>query len=174
MNNPFELTEREKQAPPGGTQTIPIGEDADRVVAEINQQVIRGLLAGMTAQRSDLEIRLRDTEEEHRRELRSLFLQILVLVDSLDRILRNADEEDEMTGSVDVLRSQFFQLLEDHDILPVDIEVGQAFNPTCCEVSSRKPRPDLPPDVILSVERRGYTLQSRPLRKARVTISYQP
>lgn len=175
MDDAFELTEQEKHPPGKGVQEVPgAGEDADRTLAELNQHVVRGLLAGMTVQRSDLEMRLRDIENEHRREQRSLYLQILNLVDSLDRILRSADPENDLANSVEVLRSQFFQFLEDHEILPVEIEVGQIFDPTCCEVSTRKPRPDLPPDVILSIERRGYAYQSRSLRKARVTISYQP
>lgn len=144
--------------------------DPDR----LGRSLIRDALEQLTRQRSDAVSRLEDTQEEARREQRAFYLKLLTVVDSLDRLIRQTDPSNELAGSLEATRTQFLEVLDDQDIAVVEVRVGQPFDPAVCEVSGRKTREDLPPDTILSIERRGYIWQSKTLRRARVVISVPP
>lgn len=155
-------------------KTLTEGDQPGLTLDAINRLVLREEMVRMIRRVTELENSLENLQDDNRREKRSLFLKLLPLLDSLDRIIRQTDPNNELSGSMESLRSQFLGVMEDQDIVPIEIEVGQPFDLTLCDISRRQERPDLPAETIVSVERRGYTYQSKVLRKARVVISTLP
>jgi len=140
----------------------------------ILKDYVQAVVGDLIKKRSHLSDQLTDVQEDSHRKERSIFLDFLNVVDSIDRLLKMLDPTNEVAGSLNALRAQFMQLLEDEKVLPIELAAGQEFNADNCEVSSRQERPDLPDGTIISVERRGYSWKERTLRRARVTISINP
>ncbi|MEO8666624.1 MAG: nucleotide exchange factor GrpE, partial [Ignavibacteria bacterium] len=59
-------------------------------------------------------------------------------------------------------------------IVAVDPAVGDVFNPAFHEAISIQETPDLEPNRIVAVVQKGYMLQNRLLRAARVVVSKAP
>ncbi len=49
--------------------------------------------------------------------------------------------------------------------------MGQAFNPDLHQAMTLQPRPDLPPNTVVAVFQKGYTLNGRLVRPALVMVS---
>ncbi len=149
-------------------------EDTEVSVDLINRMVLREELVRLIKNTTDLENRLDDLQDETRRERRSLFLKLLPIMDSLDRMIRQTNPENELAASLESLRSQFLSILEEQDVVPIPVEIGQQLDLNVAEISRQQRRSDLEPDMIIQVDRRGYIFQSKVLRKARVVISTKP
>jgi molecular chaperone GrpE (heat shock protein) len=149
-------------------------EDGDLVISDISRLVVREELIGLIKNVTELENDLEDLRDETRRKLRSQVLKLLPLMDSLDRMIRNIDSENEMITSLESLRSQFLGLLEEQEVEPIPVEIGMPLDLGLCEISRQQERSDIQPDLIIQIERRGYFYQSKVLRRARVVISTLP
>lgn len=190
---PYRITEADPPSAPGSLFPAPAPPDqaegekpapdplAGYFASEPNpslpgvyQQVLRKQIADLIRAHSDLEDELDDLKKNNARFQRKLFMSLLTIGDSLDRLLKLADPGNEVTESVNAIRSEYFQILSDYDIEPIRVRVGQLMDDESCEVAMREPRTDLEPGTIILIERRGYTWQSRTLRPARVVISYHP
>ncbi len=172
----FELSEAEN-APAEGlpeslAQLVEAGKPLD--LEHVNRLVVRTTISNLIRHGSDLEDRLRDLEEDRRHEMRRILLSLLRVADSLDRIIKHGGSDQDMFSSVNALRNQFLQLLEEQDVCVVEISAGDRFDAATCEVSITEERGDIPPDTILTVERRGYLWKEKILRRARVVIAVEP
>jgi molecular chaperone GrpE len=100
------------------------------------------------------------------------FAQDLIGVkDSLELGIQNADKADVASlveGQTATLRllSKAFEKAQIEEVNPE----GSAFNPELHEAMMAQPS-DAPPNTVLSVIQRGYTLNGRLLRPARVVVS---
>jgi molecular chaperone GrpE (heat shock protein) len=178
MANPFEIIESNQVDEPGlgFNQTIGLvdqflSSEKHLFIETIGIKVIRAAISEIIRQRSDLGIQLEDLQEETLHEQRAFYLKLLNIGDSLDRLLRMLDPANEAIETINAVRTQFLQILENVNIYPIELNLGQAFDANTCEVSSQQERPDLQPKTIISVERRGYKWGDRVLRHARVGIS---
>jgi len=140
-------------------------------VEQINNLVVRETINSLIRRVSDLEDQINTNQQDQRHEMRSFLVSLLRVGDSLDRILKLTDPDNEVFASLSALRNLFLQILEDRDVYVVEITAGDDFDPVTCEVSGSEERPDLAPDTILSVERRGYLWGEKTLRRARVVIA---
>lgn len=138
------------------------------------REEMHAVIGELIRKRRQLEDQLNEEREEQHRETRSFYLKLLVVIDSLDRLIRLADPNNELANSLNALRSEIFLVLEDQEIVPIHLSIGEIFSKETCEAAARKLRPDLPAYTIISIERRGYTWKSQILRRARVTISVLP
>lgn len=155
-------------------QAVFADQESSVSIEAINQLVLREELVRLIRKTTKLENTIEDLQDEKRREWRSLFLKLLPLMDSLDRMIRQTGPENELASSLESLRSQFLGVLEEQEILPIPLDVGSPFDLTTCDISRQQRRADLLPDLIIQVDRRGYTYQSKILRKARVVVSALP
>lgn len=180
MPKAFEITEtrqeKGKKLPLTSAGSSSKKADLDSIThaQDILHDSLRTLVGDLTNQRSHLSDELGDLREDSLRKERGIYLSFLDVMDSIDRLIRLIDPANEVAGSLNVLRTQFLQLLQDREVSPTDVAPGQVFDVDTCEVSGRLERPDLPDGTIISVERRGYAWRSRTLRRARVTISTNP
>jgi len=179
MDDAFEVTEVQQTGEKTILPTIKpeleqfIKGEEELTAFQVSQKILHNLLLQKERVCFELEDKLEQLPDEHRREKRSFYLKLLAVMDSIDRMINAADPENELVHDVETIRNQFFLVLEETEIFPIEVQVGKAFDPATCETAGSRLRPDLAPTTIIQVERRGYNWQEKVLRKARVIISKQ-
>lgn len=114
----------------------------------------------------------RDLENAHKFALERFAKELLPVKDSLELGLEaagGADAEKIREGMEMTLRL-LTQVLEKHGIREVN-PVGERFNPELHEAVSTQPSEDQPPNTVVAVMQKGYTLNDRLLRPAMVVVS---
>ncbi len=114
----------------------------------------------------------RDVEKARKFALESFSRELLGVVDSFEMGLaaaENADANALLEGSQATLK-QLLTALERFGIQVVD-PVGEPFDPELHEAISMQPSADMEPNSVLVAVQKGYTLNGRLLRPARVVVS---
>jgi molecular chaperone GrpE len=114
----------------------------------------------------------RDVENAHRYALENFSKELLAVVDSLEMGLEAADSADASAlrdGSKATCKL-FKTTLERFGVTEVDPE-GEPFDPEYHEAMSMMPSADAEPGSVLTVIQKGYTLNGRLLRPARVIVA---
>ena len=118
---------------------------------------------------------VRDVENARKYALENFGRELLGVVDSFEMGLAAADNADAnalLEGSEATLK-QLLTALERFGIEVVD-PVGQPFDPELHEAISMQPSADMEPNSVLTAIQKGYTLNGRLLRPARVVVSTEP
>ena len=117
----------------------------------------------------------RDQENARKYGIEKFAGELLTVLDSLEAGLEagaNASAEDLLAGkeaTLNLLRST----LEKHGVSEVDPE-GEVFNPALHEAISMQPSTTAEPDSVLTVVQKGYDLNGRMLRPARLIVAMEP
>jgi len=116
----------------------------------------------------------RDVENARKFALESFARDLLAVLDSFEMglSLENADEAALREGSQATLK-QLLTVLERANIKPID-PVGEPFDPEQHEAISMQPSADMEPNSVLAVVQKGYLINDRLLRAARVVVSTEP
>ncbi len=116
----------------------------------------------------------RELENAHKFALERFARELLPVRDSLELGLGAAHQAD---AEVETLREGMeltLKLLSDvmgkFDIEAVD-PAGEPFNPELHQAMSMQPRDDVPPNIVVNVVQKGYTLNGRVIRPAMVMVS---
>jgi len=118
---------------------------------------------------------LRDVEHAHRYALENFGREMLAVVDSLELGLstaETADAEAIRQGS-EATCKLLKTTLERFNVTEVDPE-GEPFDPEYHEAMSMMPSAKAEPGSVLTVVQKGYTLNGRLLRPARVIVAAEP
>jgi molecular chaperone GrpE len=117
----------------------------------------------------------RDLENAHKFALERFAREILAVCDSLE--LGIAAGADAGTGvlldGMQATLKLFNQTLEQFGIVVVD-PLGEPFDPEFHEAMTMQPSADMEPGSVLTVFQKGYTLNGRLLRPARVVVAQAP
>ena len=114
----------------------------------------------------------RDVEQAHRFALERFAQELLPVKDSLDLAVENADRADAAAlaeGQAATLRL-LAKALEAAGISEIH-PLGQPFDANLHEAMAAQPSQAAEPDSVLAVVQRGYTLNGRLLRAARVIVA---
>ncbi len=114
----------------------------------------------------------RDVENARKYALENFARELLTVVDSFEMGLAAADTADAdslLEGSKATMK-QLQQALERFQVAQVNPE-GEPFDPELHEAISMQPSADMEPGSVLAVVQKGYTLNGRLLRAARVVVS---
>ncbi len=118
----------------------------------------------------------RDVENVRRFALERFATELLAVKDSLELGLAagegSADAESLLEGTRSTLR-QLTGVLERFGVTEVNPE-GEPFDPELHEAMSTQPSGDVEPNTVLIVYQKGYTLNGRLLRPARVVVAAAP
>lgn len=117
----------------------------------------------------------RDVEHARKFALESFARDLLDVSDSLEMGLEAAESADANAiaeGSAATLRL-LSKTLERYGVAVVDPE-GEPFDPELHEAMSMMPAPDAEPGSVVNVIQKGYTLNGRLLRPARVIVAAEP
>lgn len=117
----------------------------------------------------------RDVEHARKYALENFGRELLAVKDSLEMGLEaaeSADADSLRTGSEATLKL-LATTLERFGITEIDPE-GEPFDPELHEAMTMQPSADVEPDSVLTVIQKGYALNGRLLRPARVVVASEP
>ncbi len=164
---PIEVPSEASDADPA-----PAGPDESEKLAETHDRLLR-----VTAEYQNYQKRMsRELGEVGERARSELLKELLEIVDDLERAL-DAGEQAEQSGplleGVRMTHSHLLTLLARHGVMPVEAE-GQPFDPRLHEALMRQPTAEVAPMTIVGEIRKGYTINGRSLRPARVVVAVEP
>ena len=117
---------------------------------------------------------VRDVENAHKYALEKFAGELIGVKDSLEMGLavQNASAEDLRSGSDATLKllAKAFEKVGVVEVIPE----GQSFNPEFHEAMAMVPSADQAPNTVINVVQKGYTLNGRLLRPARVLVARAP
>lgn len=160
--------------------------ERDKEISAEEVQSLRGQLREVEKKLSEADIRAqaeiqnvrkraeRDVEHAHKFALEKFAADILSVADSLERALKTLDENDEALKpareGTELTLKVLLDVFARYNIEQVDPR-GETFNPELHEAMTMVPSPDVEPNTVVDVLEKGYTLNGRLLRPARVVVS---
>lgn len=117
----------------------------------------------------------RDVEQAHRFALEKFVQELLPAVDSLELAAANAGKADaaSLAAGQQATLKLLQKALEKFAVVVVDPQ-GEPFDPQRHEAMAMQPSSTAEPDSVLQVVQRGYELNGRLLRPARVIVAKSP
>jgi molecular chaperone GrpE len=117
----------------------------------------------------------RDVEHAHKFALEGFSRELLAVVDSMEIGLQAADSADAaaLVEGSEATCKLLKTTLERFGVVEVDPD-GEPFDPEYHEAISMMPSANLEPGSVLTVVQKGYTLNARLLRPARVIVATEP
>ncbi len=116
----------------------------------------------------------RELENAHKFALERFATDILAVRDSMELGLQAANNEGADVNSLrqgtELTLKLLSDVMEKFKIVQVDPD-GEAFNPEFHQAMSTQPRDDVPPNTVIAVMQKGYTLNGRLIRPAMVMVS---
>jgi molecular chaperone GrpE len=115
----------------------------------------------------------RDLAQERRYAVRPLALDLLPILDNLERAItaaKQSGQTDALLQGVAMVQGQFLDVLRRHGITPIEAQ-GQPFNPHLHEAVMQQPSAEQPPGTVLQVVEQGFQIHDQVLRPARVIVS---
>ena len=102
---------------------------------------------------------------------RRLILDLLSVVDDLERTLEHASKEkDPMAQGIELVHKNFLKTLERYGVRLMETE-GQMFDPMKHDAMMQQPMTGVEPGTIVKEIQRGYLLQESVLRHAKVIVA---
>lgn len=116
----------------------------------------------------------RDLEQAHKFAIDKFVIELLPVKDSLELGLAAAGTGDGAAAGLREGMEMTLKLLnaalEKHGVAEID-PAGEAFNPEYHEAMATQPSGEAAPDSVLTVVQKGYALNGRLLRPARVVVA---
>ena len=132
-----------------------------------------GYLDSLLRQRADFENARKRQERERARILEAasenLVRELLPVLDNLDRAL---ESDGDIRGGVRATRDQLADVLGNEGLLPISAD-GQPFDPNVHEAVMGQPSEDHEEGTILQTFQKGYLLNGRAVRPAKVVVAKQ-
>jgi len=115
----------------------------------------------------------RDVANAHRYSLEKFAIALLPVIDSMEQALQLAEKSSDksMHEGIELTMKLFLDVLKKFEVQQLD-PLGEAFDPHQHEAISIQDSADVPPNSVLLVVQKGYTLSGdRVIRPARVIVS---
>lgn len=116
----------------------------------------------------------RDVESAHKFALEKFAMELLSVVDNLERAIDAIDAEDESQKAVaeglELTLKTFIEVLAKYKVEAVEPE-GQPFDADLHQAVSTVPNAEVEPNTVINVFQKGYTLNGRLIRPAMVVVS---
>ncbi|WP_111658101.1 nucleotide exchange factor GrpE [Isoalcanivorax indicus] len=116
----------------------------------------------------------RDVEAAHKYALEKFAAEVITVADSLERALTSLDADNEALAPAREGTELTLKVLLDvfgrFNIAQIDPK-GETFNPEQHEAMAMVPQPEAAPNSVIDVLEKGYTLNGRLLRPARVVVA---
>jgi molecular chaperone GrpE len=154
-----------------------VGNDQPAVneaqVAEELQQRLQRAIADMHNYRRRVQADIAQARESAKAEL---LRDLLTVMDNFDLALQAAEESKEsgsLLEGVKMVYNQMMDFLKRSGVEQMEA-LGKPFDPHVHEAVSRMETEDKPAHTVVAEVRKGYTLEGRTLRPARVVVAIPP
>ncbi|HEY6838042.1 MAG TPA: nucleotide exchange factor GrpE [Geobacteraceae bacterium] len=128
-------------------------------------------------ERADLENYRKRVQKEKEEILKygneSLLVEILPVMDNMERALAHASEET-LTAVIEGVRlthGMLLSTLKKFGVTPIETSRGTAFDPAFHQAMQQVPCDDVPPNSVAEEFQKGYLLNERLLRPAMVSVA---
>lgn len=114
-----------------------------------------------------------DVESAHKFGSRKLLEDMIPVLDTFEQACQVNASSDAMTAMVDGINltmKLFLDTLAKHGVEQLD-PAGQLFNPAVHEAIAMQPSPEFAPNMVMQVFQKGYQLNGRLVRPARVIVA---
>jgi molecular chaperone GrpE len=147
----------------------PVEDSKDKEIAELKDKYLRALAEHENARR-----RIRQQSEDSvKRQKENLLRDFLPMVDNLERAVEaskaKSDSKSIIEG-VQMVLASMLDLLKSNGVVPMK-SIGEPFDPNKHEAADHLPHSGHPPNTVVSEHHRGYQINDRVLRPARVVVS---
>lgn len=118
----------------------------------------------------------RDVENAHKFALEKFAAELLPVLDSLEKAVEVAAESEgaeSIAEGVELSLKLFLSVLEKHGIERID-PIGEPFDPQVHEALTMVPSEHAEPNSVVEVMQRGYLLNGRVVRAAKVVVARAP
>lgn len=175
LNNTAEAPEEQIEA--GSEDTVEVeetGVDAELAAAQEEIAQLKDQMLRVQADAQNVRRRAEaDVEKAHKFGQEKFSRELLNVLDNLERALAAAPEDEATQGlreGVEMTLTGFSSTLAKFNVESVDPQ-GQTFNPELHQAMSMQENADFPPNTVMAVMQKGYTLHGRLLRPAMVMVS---
>ncbi|MDZ7668960.1 MAG: nucleotide exchange factor GrpE [Gammaproteobacteria bacterium] len=118
----------------------------------------------------------RDVEHAHKFALEKFTAELLPVIDSLEKAVEAASDSESagaIAEGVELSLKLFLSVLEKHGIEQID-PAGEPFDPQVHEAMTMVPSHHAEPNSVVEVMQRGYLLNGRLVRAAKVVVARAP
>ena len=169
-----EQQEQVEQPPASDELTVALAklEEAEHAAVQARDDVLLRVQAEMQNLRRRTE---QDVEKAHKFGLEKFSIELLTVMDNLERALSAAADHDDETvkaihEGVDLTLKSFSDCFGKFNIEAVD-PLGEPFDPAMHQAMTIQENPDVEPNTVIAVMQKGYTLHGRVIRPAMVVVS---
>lgn len=115
----------------------------------------------------------RDVEQAHKFALERFANDLIGVKDSLELGLNSAGGDEAVKSGIEVTLKQLVKAFDNAGLVEI-VPQGETFNPELHEAVMTQPSPEHVPNTVLQVIQKGYQLNGRLLRPARVIVAREP
>ncbi|MEM6709249.1 MAG: nucleotide exchange factor GrpE [Pseudomonadota bacterium] len=165
-------------APAGSEASDPVVEELRAQITELTDQILRARAETENVRRRAT----RDVENAHKFALEKFAGELLPVTDSLEKAVEVAEQSAEganaeavraIADGVSLSLKLFLDKLAKGGIEAID-PLGEPFDPQRHEAMAMVPNPDAEPNTVMDVMQKGYVLNGRLVRAARVVVVKSP
>ncbi len=173
--------------PNSAAQDAPIDQDPAKTIEELQKHL--AATQAELAEANDKMLRFRaeadntrkrasiDVENAHKYGMEKLARELLNVVDSLERGIQISSDDPQQTvhlhEGMELTNKLLLDTLDKFNIKQIN-PLGEVFDPKQHEALTMQPTTDLAPNRVLSVVQRGFSINDRILRPARVIVAKAP
>lgn len=172
MEENMESTDSQTDADKGEENQVLSAEAAK--YAEEAKKEIEDMRLRMAAEMDNFKKRLnREHQEQMRYASEKVLGDLLPALDNLDLALQYATKHEackDMMQGIEMTRKQLLDAIAKHGLVSVG-ETGEAFNPEIHEAIGMESNPDLDKNTVSKIMQRGYKLNDKLIRPAKVMVN---
>ena len=184
VENEVENADDQSTSSPAADEAEAESENASEEVSEVDQlahleaevEKYKDVALRAEAEMQNLRRRAeRDVQNAHKFGSERLLQSLLPVLDSLEKAIEASEaagqtEEDPQLEGIKLCSKLFVDVLTKEGIEALDPE-GEPFDPNLHEALSMIENPDLEPNSVMTVIQKGYRLNERLVRPAKVMVS---
>jgi molecular chaperone GrpE len=174
MTIPNEQASPDRQNAPEGVHSEDNDLQAALTAAEGRALEHRDLYMRALAELDNVRKRsARDVEQAHKYAIDRFANDLVGVKDSLELGLASSASIDALRAGTEATLKLLAKAFERAGLVELD-PIGQPFNPEFHEAMAMQPSADQPPNTVSQVVQKGYQLNGRLLRPARVLVTREP
>ncbi len=155
--------------------------EEEKRIKELEEKVVKleNITRAVNQRYVDLQRELEYQKERYRRDLEelkkygheSLSLDLLEVVDNFERAFSVALPGSEaILKGFELIYKDLLKILEKHGIVEIQLQ-DKPFDPYLAEAVDREVNPEVPPNTVIKIVRKGYYIRDKVLRPAKVVVS---